>query len=70
MAGEEAVVYVVDDDSAARAAIQNLLQSVGLRAQTFGSAQEFLASPRPDVPPAWCWMCDCRESVVSTFNAT
>jgi FixJ family two-component response regulator len=66
MAGEEAVVYVVDDDSAARAAIQNLLQSVGLRAQTFGSAQEFLARPRPDVPA--CLVLDVRLPGVSGLD--
>jgi len=55
---EEAVVYVVDDDAAARAAIQSLLHSVGLRAETFGSPPEFLAGYRPDAPA--CLVLDVR----------
>ena len=58
MPGDPPVVYVVDDDAAARAAIRSLLDSVGLRAQTFGSAEEFLASPRLDVPA--CLVLDVR----------
>jgi FixJ family two-component response regulator len=42
------VVFVVDDDSSLRHALTNLLRSVGLRVETFGSAREFLAGPRPD----------------------
>ncbi|MGO4885917.1 MAG: response regulator transcription factor [Bryobacteraceae bacterium] len=66
MAGEEAVVYVVDDDSAARAAIQSLLHSVGLRAETFGSSQEFLSSPRLDRPA--CLVLDVRLPGVSGLD--
>ncbi len=46
----DALVFVVDDDPAIRDALQSLIQSVGLRAQTFGSAKEFLESHRPDAP--------------------
>ena len=42
------VVFVVDDDPSLRHALTNLLRSVGLRVETFGSAREFLDSPRPD----------------------
>jgi len=66
MAGEEAVVFVVDDDSAARAAIRSLLNSVGLRVETFGSAQEFLASQRPDAPA--CLVLDVRLPGVSGLD--
>jgi FixJ family two-component response regulator len=55
---QEAIVYVVEDDSAARTAIRSLLDSVGLRVQTFGSAQEFLDYPRPDAPA--CLVLDVR----------
>jgi FixJ family two-component response regulator len=41
---------VVDDDSSVRQAIRNLIRLVGLRVETFGTAQEFLRSKRPDVP--------------------
>jgi FixJ family two-component response regulator len=39
------VVAVVDDDEAVRAALDNLLQSLGLEVATFESAEAFLASP-------------------------
>jgi FixJ family two-component response regulator len=41
-------VVVVDDDSSMREALANLVRSIGLRANLFTSAQEFLQSPRPD----------------------
>ena len=43
-------VFVIDDDDLVRAAIQGLLKSVGLRAETFGTTQQFLSSQRPDGP--------------------
>lgn len=38
-------IAVVDDDGAVRAALDNLLQSLGLGVAAFASAEEFLASP-------------------------
>jgi len=52
------VVFVVDDDASLRHALTNLLRSVGLRVETFGSAREFLDSPRPDAPG--CLVLDVR----------
>jgi FixJ family two-component response regulator len=46
----DAVVFVVDDDSSIREALKSLISLVGLRVETFGTAQEFLQSKRPDVP--------------------
>jgi len=46
----DAMVFVVDDDSSIREAIKNLVSLVGLGVETFGTAQEFLRSERPDVP--------------------
>jgi FixJ family two-component response regulator len=43
-------VFVVDDDADVREAIAGLLKSVGLRAETFGTAQEFLGRERPEGP--------------------
>jgi DNA-binding NtrC family response regulator len=43
-------VYIVDDDASVREAVESLVRSAGFRAETFASAQEFLASPRPHVP--------------------
>src|SRR4030088_895311 len=51
-------VFVVDDDELVRAAIQGMLKSVGLRAETFESAQDFLRSKRPDGPS--CLVLDVR----------
>jgi FixJ family two-component response regulator len=52
------MVYVVDDDESMRDAVRNLLRSVGLNVETFGSAQEFLAFDMPDVPS--CLILDVR----------
>jgi FixJ family two-component response regulator len=40
------LIAVVDDDAAIREAVQSLLRSVGLRAEGFASAQDFLQSGR------------------------
>jgi len=45
-----ALIYVVDDDPSVRNGLDNLLRSAGFTVETFSSAQEFLASPRADVP--------------------
>jgi FixJ family two-component response regulator len=58
MTSEDPIVFVVDDDRAIREAMMSLLASVGLRVETFGTAQEFLQSPRPDVPA--CLVLDVR----------
>jgi FixJ family two-component response regulator len=43
-------VFVVDDNAAVREAIQSLVESTGLRVETFGSTQEFLVYNLPDGP--------------------
>jgi FixJ family two-component response regulator len=45
-----ATVFVIDDDDLVRAAIQGMLKSVGLNAETFGTPQEFLCRQRSDGP--------------------
>jgi FixJ family two-component response regulator len=42
------IVAVVDDDESVRSAIHGALQSVGLNARSFGSAEDFLASTELD----------------------
>jgi len=54
----EPTVVVVDDDEDTREALQGLFRSVGLRVEAFGSAQEFLKSPR-EVHPQ-CLVLDVR----------
>lgn len=46
----EHIIYVIDDDSRVREAIENLLLSCGMQVMTFGTAAEYIASKRPDVP--------------------
>jgi FixJ family two-component response regulator len=46
----EAMVFVVEDAAPLRESLQDLMRSVGLRVAAFASAQEFLRSPRPEVP--------------------
>ena len=43
-------VFVVDDDPSVRASIQGLLKSASLRSQSYGTAEEFLRSKRPEGP--------------------
>ena len=52
------VVYVIDDDVDMREALKSLFASVGLRAETFGSAPEFLEKKLPDA--AICLVVDIR----------
>jgi FixJ family two-component response regulator len=58
MADPEPIVFVVDDDAAARSAIRSMLQSVGLRVEMFGSAAEFLEHAETDAP--CCLVLDVR----------
>ena len=51
-------VFIVDDDEAVRSSLRLLIRSVGLQAQAFGSAQEFLATYDPDQPG--CLVLDVR----------
>jgi FixJ family two-component response regulator len=44
------IVFVVDDDISIRESLESLIARAGWRPQLFGSAQEFLASPRPASP--------------------
>lgn len=52
------MIYVIDDDPSVREAIQNLLESVGLAAQTFASTQEFSRADHTSEPG--CLILDVR----------
>jgi FixJ family two-component response regulator len=58
MTEADTTVFVVDDDPPMREALNNLLRSVRLRVEAFGSAQEFLRGRRSDVPG--CLVLDVR----------
>jgi len=51
-------VFIIDDDASVRDAVEDLLRSVGLEVESFGSTQEFLQRKRPDVPG--CIVLDVR----------
>jgi len=44
------LVFVVDDDISVRESLELLIMTAGWKAETFRSAQEFLARPRSTVP--------------------
>jgi FixJ family two-component response regulator len=55
---DTAIVFIIDDDADMRESIQGLLKSVGLRSDSYGTAQEFLTSQRTDAPS--CLVLDIR----------
>jgi FixJ family two-component response regulator len=55
---EEPIVFAVDDDASMREALSRLFRSIGMRAQIFASAEEFLTCKRPDAPA--CLVLDVR----------
>src|ERR1700723_3375522 len=59
-------VFVVDDDDLVRASIDGMLKSVGVRCETFGTAQAFLDGKRPDGPS--CLVLDVRLPGVSGLD--
>jgi FixJ family two-component response regulator len=47
---DASTVFVIDDDVAMRESIQGLLKSASLRSVSYGAAEEFLRSKRPEGP--------------------
>jgi FixJ family two-component response regulator len=56
MSDAKPIVFVVDDDTSVRESLKLLIEAAGWKAETFGSAQEFLARPR--VPAPSCLVLD------------
>jgi FixJ family two-component response regulator len=54
----EAVVFIVDDDTSMREALSSLIRSAGFRVSTFSSAKEYLLQEPPNVPA--CLVLDVR----------
>jgi len=50
MQESDAIIAIVDDDPSVRKGLQRLIRSMGWRAESFASAQEFLARPRTEAP--------------------
>jgi FixJ family two-component response regulator len=59
-------VFIVDDDRDVRESLQELLESVGLHAKSFGTAREFLSSPHSDGPR--CLILDVRLPGISGLD--
>ena len=55
---DDATVFIIDDDARMRAAMQRLLKSVGLHAESFATPQDFLRRKLPDSPS--CLVLDVR----------
>jgi len=50
MAHATPIVFVVDDDISVRESLESLIRCAGWQPETFASAEEFIAHPRPFVP--------------------
>ena len=59
-------VFIIDDDDGVRASIKGLLKSVGLRSESFASAQQFLKYKRTDGPS--CLVLDVRLPGISGID--
>jgi FixJ family two-component response regulator len=59
-------VFIIDDDRIVRQSIQDLVKSVGLQAESFGTGQEFLKRKRADGP--CCLVLDIRLPHVSGLD--
>jgi FixJ family two-component response regulator len=56
--GDVPTVFIIDDDASVRESIQDLVESVGLHAESFATAKEFLSGERRDGPS--CLVLDVR----------
>jgi FixJ family two-component response regulator len=59
-------VFIIDDDSGMRQAVQDLVESVGLRAEAFSTGEEFLRKPRTTYPS--CLVLDVRLPQMSGLD--
>ena len=66
MKPQEPIVFAIDDDASMREALSRLFRSIGMRAQIFASAQDFLIFKRPDAPA--CLVLDVRLPELSGLD--
>jgi FixJ family two-component response regulator len=59
-------VFIIDDDRGMRQAVQDLVESVGLRAESFATGQEFLDKKRTSDPS--CLVLDVRLPQMSGLD--
>lgn len=50
MTTDDHIIFIVDDDPRIREALGELLASHGMRAEAFGSADDYLSAAKPDIP--------------------
>ena len=60
------MVFIIDDDRGMRQAIQDLVESVGLRAESFATGEEFLGRKRTHEPS--CLVLDVRLPQMSGLD--
>ena len=61
MSGDGPMVFIVDDDQSICEAVTRLLGTVGLRAQAFKTAQDFLEASAPTRRAASCSTYGCPD---------
>ncbi|MCK5517490.1 MAG: response regulator, partial [Desulfobulbaceae bacterium] len=66
MSISDGVVFIVDDDSLIRDSLEQLVKSVGFKAETFSSAQTFLNAELSDKPG--CLILDIRMPGLSGLD--
>jgi len=59
-------VFIIDDDRGMRQSIQDLVESVGLRAESFATGEEFLKRKRTNDPS--CLVLDVRLPQMSGLD--
>lgn len=62
----DVLVYIVDDDAAIRHSLEMLMQSVGHKFKSYGSARAFLDSFDPSIPG--CLLLDVRMPEISGLD--
>src|SRR5215475_3976008 len=63
MKPDDPIVFVVDDDRRMQEALSSLVEAMGFRVATFGSALEFLEAEKPDSPA--CLLLDLKLPDIS-----
>jgi FixJ family two-component response regulator len=66
MSSGDATIFIIDDDASVRESIKDLVESVGLHAEPFATAQEFLSSERRGGPS--CLVLDIRLPGISGLD--
>jgi FixJ family two-component response regulator len=62
----DCTVYIIDDDHGMRQAVQDLVESVGLHAESFSTGEEFLRKQRSSQPS--CLVLDVRLPTMSGLD--